>query len=307
MSLSLAAVIPTKNRPGDLVNAVRSVLGQTRPPEELLIIDQSEGTDSERAVHALFDGVKHTRLIYVHDAAVAGLVDAKRVGSMRASTDIVCFLEDDVILESDYMSQIEWGFSSKPDMWGCSGIITNMARSSRVYLAAQAVFFRGIFRDPRLPLTARALNGTSQLTACDVLSGGVSSWRRNVFEHVQFDTANGFFMFEDMEFSTRVVRALGHHLYINPRARLLHLASAVNRDRHGTRQRRKLREALIFYKKRRNWAGSTSGLVLVMAWWWTEAMMQAVRLRSIGPIAGYLRGIAEGIRAPLHPPVTRGT
>jgi GT2 family glycosyltransferase len=302
MRLTLSAVIPTKNRPHDLVRAIDSILAQTRPPEELLVVDQSEGMESEQAVRARFDGVSGTRLLYVHDRTVAGLVDAKRVGSSRASADVVCFLEDDVVLEPDYMAQIEWGFSSKPDMWGCSGIITNMARSSSFYLAAQALFFRGIFRDPRLPLTARALSGASQLTMCDVLSGGVSSWRREVFEFVQFDTANGFFMFEDMEFSTRVVKTLGPHLYINPRARLTHLPSAVNRDRHGTRQRRKLREALIFYKKRRTWAGATYGLLLVMLWWLTEALVQTVRLHSIGPIAGYVRGIAEGVQTRLNPP-----
>ena len=300
MTLTLSAVIPTKNRPHDLVKAVDSLLAQTRPPEEVLIIDQSEGMASEDAVRRRFSGVARTRLDYVHDSAISGLVDAKRVGCTRASADIVCFLEDDVVLEPDYMSQIEWGFLSRPDMWGCSGIIVNMPRSSPLYIAAQRVFFRGIFRDPRLPLTAHALNGGRELMPCDVLSGGISSWRRDVFQHVQFDTANGFFMFEDMEFSTRVVKALGSHLYINPRARLEHHMSGVNRDRHGTRQRRKLREALVFYKKRAAWRGAHRGLGLVMVWWLTEAIVQSARLRSIGPLTGYLGGVVDGIRTPLH-------
>jgi GT2 family glycosyltransferase len=300
MTLTMSVVIPTKNRPDDLLKAVDSILAQTRPPEELLIIDQSEGMASEHAVRSRFEATAPTRLVYVHDTAITGLVDAKRVGSKRAAGDIVCFLEDDVILERDYMAQIESGFLAEPAMCGCSGVIVNVPRSSPMYIAAQRVFFRGIFRDPRLPLTARALNGGRQLMSCDVLSGGISSWRRDVFKHVQFDVANGFFMFEDMEFSTRVVKALGHHLYINPRARLEHHMSGVNRDRHGTRQRRKLREALLFYKKRSAWPGARGGLLLVMAWWLTEAAAQTVRLRSIGPLTGYLRGVADGIRTPLQ-------
>jgi GT2 family glycosyltransferase len=300
MTLTLSAVIPTKNRPDDLIKAVESLLSQTRPPEEVLIIDQSEGMASEDAVRSRFDGAVRTRLNYIHDPTISGLVDAKRVGSTRASADIVCFLEDDVILEPDYMAQIESGFLARPDMWGCSGIIVNMARSSLLYIAAQRLFFRGIFRDPRLPLTARALNGASDLMRCDILSGGISSWRREVFDRVQFDVANGFFMFEDMEFSTRVVKAVGPHLYINPRARLEHHASSVNRDRHGTRQHRKLREALIFYKSRAAWRGARRGLGLVMVWWLAEATVQAVRLGSIGPLAGYWTGVVDGIRARLR-------
>jgi hypothetical protein len=38
----------------------------------------------------------------------------------------------------------------------------------------------------------------------------------------------------------------------------------------------------------------------VMVWWWTEAVLQAVRLRSVGPVAGYLLGIVDGIQTPLR-------
>mgnify|MGYP000465487560 CR=1 FL=1 len=37
----ISAVIPTKNRPHDLLQAVRSILSQKRLPDQLIIIDQS--------------------------------------------------------------------------------------------------------------------------------------------------------------------------------------------------------------------------------------------------------------------------
>jgi GT2 family glycosyltransferase len=299
--VTISAVIPTRNRPHDLVKAVASIRAQTRPPEELLIIDQSPGDDSASMIPPLFDGAA-TRLVYIHDTGITGLVDAKRVGSTRAAGDIVCFLEDDVELEPDYIEQIERAFTDRPDMIGCSGIITNWPVASSWFVAAHAVFFRGIFKDPRIGKYVRAAAGTERdLIQCDVLAGGLSAWRKQVFARVPFDVRNGFFMFEDMEFATRVVREYGHHLYINPRARLEHHWSPANRDVRGLRERRKLAEMVTYYKTRARWPGARVGLVMLTIWYLADAVRQAVTLRATGPIKGFLHGLLDGYRKPIVP------
>lgn len=305
MTATVSVVIPTKNRPDDLSQAVASILAQTSPPVELIIVDQSPGPESETRIRSCFHdrGVAGpTRLVYIHDTSVTGLVDAKRVGSQRAAGAIVCFLEDDVTLEPEYLMRIGDGFVARPEMCGCSGVITNPPRSSRLYRAAHPLFFRGIFDDPRVGLTAKALKGSTDLIPCHVLSGGLSCWRKHVFDHVRFDTRNGFHWFEDMEFAARVVRALGPHLYINPQARLEHHGSPVNRDTDGMRHRRKMTEAIVFYKTRRGWPGVRRGLVIGMVWWMSEAILSAVRVRSLGPLSGFVRGILDGMRKPLQSP-----
>ncbi|MBI2292902.1 MAG: glycosyltransferase, partial [Betaproteobacteria bacterium] len=80
----ISAVIPTKNRPRDLANAVLSILTQSRPPDELLVIDQSPDDESQRRVDALFAPAQHTTLVYVHDPRIAGLVAAKQAAVARA-------------------------------------------------------------------------------------------------------------------------------------------------------------------------------------------------------------------------------
>jgi hypothetical protein len=55
----------------------------------------------------------------------------------------------------------------------------------------------------------------------------------------------------------------------------------------------------MFYRKRRDWSGAGFGLLSVMVWWLGEACVQAVRNGTPGPIRGYMRGIADGIRRPL--------
>lgn len=290
----LTAVIPTRNRPNDLSKAVVSILAQTRLPNELMIVDQSPGDESRSIVDALMSGDERILLVYIHDPRISGLVDAKRVAAERAGGDIVCFLEDDVILEPDYIEQIEQGFADRPEMVGCCGIITNPPHQSAAYVILFQLFHRGIFMDRRVGLYGRFSGRGNKLIASEMLSGGLSAWRRDVFKVVPFDVANGFHMFEDIDFSTRVARYFGPRLYVNPNARLEHHCSPVNREVLGPRQRRKLTECIAYYKKRRDWPGATFALPWLLLGMLLEAVFQSYSARSLGPIQGYFAGLRDG-------------
>ncbi len=200
MPLRLSAVIPTKNRPEDLGHAVASVYAQTRLPDELLLIEQSPDDASRRRVEAL--SALHPgklALNYVHDPAIQGLVHAKQVAAARADGDIVCFLEDDLLLEPDYFAAVEQGFRARPEMLGCCGLVTGMPPQPAGYLGLFHLFHRGIYRDPRVGVHGHLKGDNLPLIPSDSLSGGLSSWRREVFAEVPFDVANGFFMREDID------------------------------------------------------------------------------------------------------------
>lgn len=291
----LSAVIPTKNRPDDLSRAVASVYAQRRPPDELIIVDQS-GSDLSRAAVTALIRPSATELVYIHDPEVAGLVAAKKVGAETARGDIVCYLEDDVTLEADYLLQIERGFVDHPSMVGCSGVISNPVRQSRVYEILFNVFRRGIYKDRRTEVYAHARRRGHILMASDVLSGGVSAWRRDVLAAVSFDTVNGFFMLEDMEFSTRVAKRYGQRLFINPAARLAHHSSPANRELREARLRRKLVEYIAYYKKRRDWPWARLSLVWLLVGLLGETIVRSVAWRSAAPIAGYFEGLRDGLR-----------
>lgn len=295
MKSRVTAVIPTRNRPRDLGKAVVSVRAQLRPPDEFIIVDQSPGSESRDLVSSLMEDETRIQLVYIHDPRITGLVDAKRVAAERASGKIVCFLEDDVILEPEYLERIEQGFAEHPDMLGCCGIITNPPRQMPGYELVFHLFHRGIYRDIRVGIYGRGNKGADQgLIQSDVLSGGLSAWRREVFAAVPFDVTNGFFMLEDMDFSTRVVQCFGHRLYINPAARLEHHWSPVNREVLGPRQRRKLTEFISYYKKRRNWPGARLALPWLLVGLLIEACVQSLSSRSLAPLTGYFAGLRDG-------------
>jgi GT2 family glycosyltransferase len=298
----ITAVIPTRNRPEDLERAVLSVCAQTRPPAELAIIDQSAGRESrERILALLATRAGAIKIDYVHDPSIAGLVAAKQVAVSRARGEIVCFLEDDVVLEPEYIASLEAGFVQHPQMIGSCGIVTNLPPLPRHYFRLFHFFHRGIFHDTRVGVHGVMTGSGHALIASNYLSGGLSAYRSEVFAKVPFDVRNGLFALEDIDFSTRVSHAYGPRLYINPNARLEHRMSPANRAVLGPRQERKVREFVVFYKKHRGRGARPMHLALLACGLFLEALFQSLRERSAAPVAGYFRGLWRGARWKVLP------
>jgi glycosyltransferase involved in cell wall biosynthesis len=199
--MKISPVIPTKNRPHDLLVAVQSIARQVRRPDQLVIIDQSGDVLGRDLVRAEMQRFPEVELTYVHDQAISGLVAAKAESLKFATGDVICFLEDDVVLEDDYIGEIEKGFLEDATMLGCSGVITNPPTAGRLYLLMFNIFHRGIYRDGRPVIYAGITHQSTGLLASDVLSGGLSAWRDKVFDAVPFDVRNGFHMLVDFLFS----------------------------------------------------------------------------------------------------------
>jgi GT2 family glycosyltransferase len=290
----LSIIIPTKNRPDDLLKAVESICIQSRLPDELIVIDQSINNLSAKPIYDLTSKYKQIKFIYVHDSSLLGLVDAKKAAVNHATGDLICFLEDDIVLEPEYIQQIELGFTNQPKMIGCCGIITNPPKVNFLYKFLFNIFHRGIFKDKRMMLKSLHHGYDNNLVESDMLSGGVSAWHREVFDEVEFDVANGFHMFEDIDFSTRVACHYGNRLFINPNARLAHYCSPLNRDLLGARERKKVTECFTYFKKRKDWPNAAMSFYWLLLGMLLGVIFQSFSSMSFKPIQGYLLGLRDG-------------
>jgi len=293
--VTISAVIPTKNRPADLLTAVQSICRQSRRPDQLIIVDQSADTPGRERVSDETREVGIT-LSYLHDPAIGGLVAAKAASLDHATGDLICFLEDDVVLDHGYFQEMERGFVDHPEALGCSGVITNPTGIGVVYRLVYDLFHRGVFADPRPRVYARVARGHEVFEASNIINGGLSAWRREVFQEVGFDVHNQFHMMEDAEFSTRVSRHFGRRLFINSRARLLHHPSPANRDGLLLRQERKVTEYILFYKKNRSAPYSHLHFSWLLLGLLMESVTQSARLRTLIPVRGFVRGVSIGAR-----------
>jgi len=302
--LVISAVIPTRNRPQDLLRAVESVVGQRRLPDELVIVDQSADDKSREGVVDYFGRIGSAiKLVYIHDVRVRGLVEAKARGVQESNGTVISFLEDDVVLRPGYFSKLEQGFLAHPEMLGCSGVVTWAAVQRPAYRWFFNLFHRGIFHDPRVSLHGYCEDaGEGRLILSRYLSGGLSAYRREVFDRVRFDTVNDFFMLEDIEFSTRAVKIFGdRHFYINTAVCLEHHMSPINRERSGPRWERKFREYVCFYKKHREEPWAHLHLTWLLVGLGLEAVFASLRMLSLGPFFGAVRGLIRGFQFKMRP------
>lgn len=253
--LSVSVIIPTRNRPHDLQSTVRSLFGQSTVPQQLIIIDQSVGPESRLSIECLFaaapDQVRsRLQLIYVLDSTISGLSTARNCAMELATSDVYLFLDDDVVLEPDFVEEVLTAYERHPEASGVSGIITNYRRPpwpARVWTTA---FLRGPFQDQRQAVywNANRLRNSEPLVV-NALGGGLMSFRADAVRGCRFDeNLHGVCDGEDVDFCVRLRR--GTTLMIAPRARLVHNASPSGRLRDHFLRRNARSEYFLYWK---NW------------------------------------------------------
>tara|TARA_B110000967_G_C18874201_1_gene557262 strand:+ start:1307 stop:2203 length:897 start_codon:yes stop_codon:yes gene_type:complete len=290
----ISIIIPTKNRSKDLYKAIKSIINQKIKPDELIVVDQSDDSTSKNLIDDLFKSNQDIFLNYVLDSKIEGLVNAKNFGVNIAKGDLILFLEDDVVLKFDYLAEIIKGFDSNPQMIGCCGNITNHPKYSVIKKFIFHFFHLGLFTDNRINVFGSKFSQNESFIPTDKICGGISAWKSEVFNNISFDTKNNFHMLEDIDFSTRVACFYGKSLYINLNAKLEHNFSEINREYHGPRQYRKIREYVMYYKKRKSVNNSLIFFIWLMIGMFFEATYETIKIKSFSPIIGYFNGLYKG-------------
>ncbi len=284
---TISVIIPTKNRARDLQRALDSVMIQTRRPDEIIVLDQGSNPALESPAFPI-------PLTYIYAPYLSGLTVARNAATDRAKGDIWVFLDDDVILEPEYLEELLRAYS--PEVTGVSGIFTNYTIPPLLRRLFEKVFVRGAFHDDRQPiywhanrLRERGLQRVKQFT------GAAMSFRASAVRALRFDTnLTGASIAEDIDFCARLPRSAV--LVIAPKARLFHKRSAIGRatahwlDEHAQSSA---------YMRRRNWNRGL-GDDLCFAWLQTGygvmAAIGSVKRGSFEPFRSWRRGRARGYK-----------
>jgi glycosyltransferase involved in cell wall biosynthesis len=111
MTITITAVIPTFDRPELLVKAVASVLGQSSPADEVIVVDNGTIAVSK---DLLPESVKLLRI-----APRAGVSAARNAGAAAAISEFVAFLDDDDRWDLSYLAEVReavQGHAVTPDV-----------------------------------------------------------------------------------------------------------------------------------------------------------------------------------------------
>ncbi|MBI4493140.1 MAG: glycosyltransferase family 2 protein [Chloroflexi bacterium] len=110
--MHLSVIIPTRNRPDLIGNAVASVLANTYPAFDLLVVDQSDDDRTGEVVRGLMAG--HRYLRYVH-TSTPGLSRAYNLGACATRGEVLAFTDDDCVAATDWLETIAAAFGTEPD------------------------------------------------------------------------------------------------------------------------------------------------------------------------------------------------
>jgi GT2 family glycosyltransferase len=286
--VTLSVVICTRNRPGDLDACLRSLAG-TRLPDQLVVVDASDDDASRSVVETQRAGGPIAEVRYLRSKP--RLTAQRNLGVAATTGEVVTFLDDDVVLEPDYLAHIVELFEADPMLGGAEGTVATAPLRGRRRLANafRRLFLmnslgrpRGVKRSGFVAYDAwpRTVQPVTSLVGCNM------SYRREVFERFRFDQwFDGYGLGEDQDFSYRVGRT--YRLVQTPYARLEHRLSPVARERTPALHEMTVVNHLYFVRKNlpptvRTWLSAL----------WSELgeLLSVLKTADRAAIAGKLHG-----------------
>lgn len=253
--MKFSLIICTYMRPESLLQLLQSVREQTLYPDEILIID---GSTNQETQQLLLDNPFENCCYFLVPENFRGLTRQRNFGieKVKKNTKIICFLDDDIVLTVNYFEELLKTYTHYPEALGVGGYIIDENKSEYVgenYKPKIDEFYfdgwkrkdgsRFVLRK-KLGLDSNCPPGYSSLYShgrsvgflppsgktyeVEMLMGGVSSFRKEVFDTLQFSTYfEGYGLYEDADFTLRVAK-IGK-LYLNTAAQLYHYHDASGR------------------------------------------------------------------------------
>ena len=253
--MKFSLIICTYQRPEALKKLLDSVKEQTVLPDQILIID---GSEDDRTKTLLQESSFPNLEYYKVEEKNRGLTRQRNfgVGKLQHDTEIAFFLDDDTVLDSDYFEEILNTYKNYPEALGVSGYIVNEQEWKRIdvdykptpkefvydYWAriegSRFSFRRKFGLSPDVPpgfmpdfshgYSTGFLPPTGETYKVEMLMGGIASYKKEVFEKLQFSPYfEGYGLYEDADFSLRVSK-MGK-LYVNTAAKVEHHHAAEGR------------------------------------------------------------------------------
>ena len=308
--MKISLIVYTYMRPGSLYNLLKTVEGQTRIPDEVIIVDGSTNSESEAKIkESNFNLLLHYFHVSDEDR---GLTKQRNYGVQKVSDamDIVAFLDDDIELEKHYFEEIEKTYMAKPDAIAVGGVTTNEVHwEEKVYDDIAYFTYDGWSRRDDIRYRVRKLLGlvsdvqpgtvlsyghersigflppTGKIYQTDFLMGGIASYRKKVFGLLSFSHFfEGYGLYEDKDFSLHI-RKYGQ-IYINTNAKVEHHHDPLGRPNYYKYGQ------MVIWNGWRVWRIATPNPKFdsIVKWWSITVLLTVIRLGNA--ITGPNREIA---------------
>ncbi|QTD37571.1 glycosyltransferase family 2 protein [Polaribacter batillariae] len=250
--MKFSLIICTYMRPKALFNLLKSVQLQSFYPNEIIVVDSSTNNNTNDLLKK--NSFKNLSYYKVSEEN-RGLTKQRNFGisKIAPNIDIVCFLDDDILLEKEYFKNLLETYKIYPEALAVGGYISNevnwiqkektmsnefyydgwarkesvrfLMRKKLKLLDSTAPGFMPTFSNGR---SISFLPPSGKTYPVELIMGGVSSYKRKIFKNFSFSNYfEGYGLYEDADFSLRLAKV--GKLYINTAAKLEHHHSVEGR------------------------------------------------------------------------------
>ena len=176
---SASVIVCTRDRPAELRRCLASLSHQTYPAREIIVVDNAPRDDRTKAV------ARAAHAIYVREDR-EGLDHARNAGARRATSDIVAFADDDVIVHSRWLERLVAAFD-QPELGSVMGLVlpAELATEAQRHFETYWSFGRGYFRRD-FDAASFATYTDCVFPAWTVGAGASMAFRREIFDRVGF-------------------------------------------------------------------------------------------------------------------------
>ncbi len=299
--LRVSVVLPTMNRGEDMRDFLVALRAQTVPPDELVVVDAGEPVEG-----ILREGLEGSGIELVYTRSQPGTSSQRNLGIDLARGEFLFFLDDDMILEPEYIERSLEAFDLplEPPVGGVMG--------SQINVPPDSPMVRGIYRLFGISHTApgddgalyisggvRWLADPSEVVPIPVAATGRVAYRAACLEGERFsEFLPGYTFAEDVELAIRIGKRWT--IVQQPAARVDHRHSAAGRVGYGERISRVMYSRFYFFSQHRQ-----RSLRNLAAFAWSHtgetAQLAAVGLikRRTG-LSPVVKGVAKGYRLCLR-------
>lgn len=315
MNEKISVIIPTKNRTDDVIRCLESISIQTVLPDEIIIVDSSETEELKSALDSFGD----LNIKYIHvevDKRFKGSSNISRNKGIDNSTgDIIVLVDDDVILDKEYIRNIMHVFNndSEKKVGGVIGeIIENTEQGKKTVgfikrflmfgdQALTTIFFLLKYGDGKFRLsgfpTIIKTGSVNEITNVEYLCGCSIAFRREVIKEFRFDenlNIHGCCFADDDDVAYRVSRKY-QNIY-TPFAKLIHNSSPVRANKYAKNRLMIMNHYYLFKKN------LPQDFKHKFAFWWSvvglfarETLMGVMKRNSSG-VSGLMSGAIEIVK-----------
>ncbi|MFH1047624.1 MAG: glycosyltransferase family A protein [Patescibacteria group bacterium] len=266
MKISIA--IPTYKRPDEIQKCVASIVAQTLPPAEVLIIDDDELP--EELVEKIKQQIESIGASFIyhkknHTLETRGTSTSRRI-ALKTATHDVLIIDDDIVLDADCLKWLAHAFQSDSTgkLIATGGTIRNSRKKSAFEKLFNRIFFLGSVGWDVTDWAFQTWDEQCETRqTAHYAHGGFSLYNRIAASQIDFPVmAGGRTALEDVYFA-RHAKNLGWHYIIEPRATCQHFHSSSGRDKNYQIGLQESKNRKVIFK---NLCPQTLGNRLIFSW-----------------------------------------